>query len=287
MWWVAGWALVTAVGVAGMLASLNSVRFGRRVAREVREMAALRPASPPSLASPQSPGLPPPVQRYLTKALAGQSRAVRSVHLRHGGVFRPSLSGAWLPIRGEQFFSADPPAFVWWGRVRMAPGIWIEARDRSVDGVGNMLVMMESTVTIANSSGPELDQGALLRLLGEMAWFPTAFLDDRYVRWSAIDDRRARATLQVNGRSVSGDFVFGADDLPAAFAAERYRDVGAGRSVLTPFVGRISDFRRVDGMLAPHRVVGAWIVDGQEMEYASFEVQELEYEWSGPGARPR
>jgi hypothetical protein len=277
MWWVALWALVMAIGAIGMVASLNSVRFAQRVAREARAMAATTGVAARGEASPIS--RPPPVERYLATAVPDRSRTIQAARLRHAGLFRPSLDGSWLPIRGRQYFHADPPGFVWWGRVRLAPGVWIDARDRSVQGVGNMLVRIESTVTIADSSGPALDQGALLRLLGELAWLPTAFLDGRYVRWSAIDDRRAKATLAVHGNSVSGEFRFGDDDLPTAFSATRYRDTGGGTSVLTPFIGHLGDFRRVDGVLAPHRVVGAWVLEGREVEYANFEVQRLEYDW--------
>lgn len=274
------WTLVAIVGAIGTVASLNSVRFGRRVVQEARALAASSSDAPP--ATPQSSTLPPPVQRYLAKALAGRSRGINRLRLRHGGLFRPSLTGPWRPIRGVQYFTANPPGFIWWGRIRMAPGLWIEARDRSVNGAGNMLVKVESTVTIANSSGPQLDQGALLRLLGELTWLPTVFLDPRFVRWSPIDDRRATATLHVGGRMVSAEFAFGPDHLPATFSAERYRDVGGGRSVLTPFVGRVSDFRPVESVLVPHRVIGAWIVDGNTIEYANFEVEQLEFDWNEP-----
>jgi hypothetical protein len=277
MWWIVGWVTVTIAGVVGTTASVNSLRFSHRVARESRGMSASS-AAPPAVEPARLAAVPAPVQRYLGKALGARSRGIGRVHLRHGGFFRPSVTGSWLPIRGEQYFTTNPPGFIWWGRVRIAPGLWIDARDRSVNAVGNMLVTIESTVTIANSSGPQLDEGALLRLLGEMAWFPTAFADDRYVRWSATDSQRARATLQVNNRTVSGEFEFGPDDLPATFSASRYRDVGGGKSVLTPFVGRISDFRSIDGVLVPHRVVAAWIIDGETIEYVNFEVQELKFD---------
>jgi hypothetical protein len=277
MWWVVLWVAVTIVGVAGTVASLNSVRFGRRVAQEVRILAGAPRDAPPPPAT-QLSNLPHPVQRYLAKATAGRSAGITWVRLRHGGRFRPSLDGSWLPIRGEQYFRTSPPAFIWWGRVRMFPGVWVDARDRSMDGAGNMLVALESTFTLADSTGPQLDQGALLRLLGEMTWFPTALLDERYVRWSAVDDRRARATLEVSGRSVSGEFTFGPDDLPVAFSADRYRDTGGGTSVLTPFVGRMSDFRAVDGVLVPSRIVAAWIVEGRTIEYADFAVREIEFD---------
>jgi uncharacterized protein DUF6544 len=269
------WVLVAIVGIAGTVASFNSVRFNRRVALETRKVAAgaLEPA-------PRAPGdvdLPPPVARYINKAIS-RAEPIRTVSLSHGGRFRTSLSGSWLPIRGSQFFRTSPPAFIWWGRVRIAPGLWVDARDRSVDGTGNMLVRVESTVTVANSSGPQLDQGALLRLLGEMTWMPTALLDRRYVRWSAIDDHRASATLSINGHEVTGVFEFGGDDLPMSFTAERYRDIGGGQSVLTPFIGRSSDYRLVSGVLVPFRVVGAWVVENKPIEYADFVVEELAFD---------
>jgi hypothetical protein len=276
MWWAIFWAAVAAVGVLGTVASVNGARFGHRVAREMRELAAAA-AAPPPIDRVRLAVLPPPVRRYLTKAIGERAGAPSGVRLHHAGSFRPSLTGSWLPIRGEQCFTAHPPAFVWRGRVRMAPGVWIDARDRSVNGIGNMLVRFESTITIANASGPELDQGALVRLLGELVWLPTAFLDERYVRWSAIDERRARATLQINGRTAAAEFTFGPDDLPAAFTSERYRDLGGGKSALTTFVGRLSDFRAVDGILVPHRVAGGWVIDGEMVDYANFEVVQLRF----------
>jgi len=280
MWWVAGWAVVAAIGVLGMVASLNSVRFRQRVAGEVAALTS-GAGEARGVDSASSAALPAPVRRYLDVALPASARPIRTVRLRHGGRFRPSLQGSWLPIRGEQYFRADPPAFVWRGRVRMAPGVWVDARDRSVDGIGNMLVSAESTITIADSRGPELDQSALLRLLGELPWLPGVFADRRYVGWSGVDATHARATLEVNGRSVSGEFTFGADGLPAEYRAERYRDAGGGRSVLTPFVGRSSDYRRVDGIQVPHRLVGAWVIDGAEMEYVDFEVETIEFDRAG------
>jgi hypothetical protein len=279
MWWIVAWALVILIGVAGLVTSLNSVRFGRRIARDARELAATSAeANAPVRTDVRS--LPAPVQRYLGKALGDERRMIAHVRVRHGGLFRPSLKGGWMAIRGDQHFNANPPGFVWWGRVKMGPGLWIDARDRSISGAGHMLVTLDSTLTMADSEGPELDQGALLRLLGEMAWFPTAFMDARYVRWSPVDDRRAAASLDVNGRTVNAQFEFGVDDLVAAFQAQRYRDVGGGKSALTPFVGRVSDYRRVDGVLVPFRVIGAWTVDGETIDYVNFTVDEISFEWT-------
>jgi hypothetical protein len=277
MWWIALWSLVTAAGAAGVVAATNSVRFHGLVTREVRQAWSARPPQGEIDASGIA-NLPQPVRRYLGKALGQRRRTVSTVTLYHTGTFRPSLTGGWLPIAGRQYFTSAPPGFIWWGRVRVVPGIWIDARDRSVNGVGNMLVRAESTITLADAKGPELDQGAMLRLLGEMPWMPTAFLDERYVQWSPIDDRSAQATLTISGHQVSGTFRFGNDDLPAEFLADRFRDVGGGKTRLTPFIGKSSNYREVDGILVPHRVVGSWFVDGKIVEYARFDVQRIEFD---------
>jgi hypothetical protein len=174
-----------------------------------------------------------------------------------------------------QYFTADPPGFVWWGRVRAAPGIWIDARDQAVNGEGHMLVRAESTVTLADVRGPELDQGALLRLLGEATWLPTLLRDPRFVTWTPVDAASARATLRVGAREVAATFHFGARGLPARFTAERHRLVG-GRSVLTPFTGVCADFREVDGVQVPFRMTALWHLETGPLPYARWEVERVE-----------
>jgi len=260
----------------GLVANLNRLRFGQRVSQEAEEMLGRgRDARP--IDRERLEELPPPVRRYLEKAIGSRQTAVRTVRLRHGGTFRMKLDGGWSPIRGEQYFVTDPPSFIWWGHIAPVPGLWFDVRDRSLDGAGNMRAQVESTFTVVDSSGPGIDQGALLRILGEMVWFPTSFLDDRHVAWNALDDRRARATLRVAGQEVDCIFEFGDDGLPVKVSADRYRDVD-GSAVLTPWSGEFSDFREVSGMLVPHHLVPYWHVGGEDIPYARFQVDRLEYD---------
>jgi hypothetical protein len=277
--WAVSWAVVVLAGSVGLLVTVQGWRFGRRVAAEARQLWAAPGAGAPA-ALPLE-GLPPPVRRYLEACGAAGRAPVRSVRLRHGGTFRTGLGQPWSPIQGEQYFSADPPGFVWWGRIRMAPGLRVEARDRAFLGEGSMLVMLAGTVTLADARGPDLDQGAQLRLLAEMAWYPTAYLDRRYVTWEPVDAERARATLRVGGREVSATFRFGPDGLPAGVAAERYRDVG-GKGVLTPWGGEFGDWREVDGLRVPFRSEVSWVIDGAPFPYARWEFEEVQYDRPEP-----
>ncbi len=279
LWLVLG--IVVVAGAIAAIAFLNSRRFAARVANETRELWASLPEARP-VDRARMATLPPPVRAYLFKALGDRAKAVRTVRFRHGGRFRARLDGPWQPIRGVQYDAADPPGFVWWGHLHAGPGVWVDALDRSRNGKGGMRVSLESTFTLFDRTGPQLDQGSLLRLLSEFVVFPTVLLDERYVTWTAVDEKRAKATLRVEGSEVSGVFEFGADGLPGAFHAERYYDTGKGEPELRLWSGDYLDYRPVEGLLVPFHFLGYWHVDGQRIGYVDFELETPEIDAAAP-----
>jgi hypothetical protein len=220
--------------------------------------------------------LPLPIQRHLTYAIAAAAPSIRTVRLLHSGTFRTGPEQRWSPIAGEQYFSACVPGFVWFASMRMAPMVWIQARDRLVNGRGNMLVKLLSAFTIADASGPEIDQGAALRWLAESVWFPYAFAADT-VSWEAIDGRSARASLRTAGSPVRAIFEVDRDGRIVQLHAERFRDLGGGRSVLTPWSGRYSDYAEFGGFRVPSSVEVTWDLTDGPFGYARFNLTALEY----------
>lgn len=269
-----GWITALALAAAAALLGARRAGFARRVAEDARALWALRDDAPSSRSAPEA--LPAPALRYLELAGALRAAPIRAARLRHGGTFRPALDGGWRPIRGVQYLAAEPPGFVWWGRVRLAPGVHVGARDRSAGGEGSMRIALASAIVLADVSGPELDAAALQRLLAELVWMPTALLDARHVRWLPRDATSARARLTVGGREVEVTFHFRADGLPERMTALRFRDVD-GRGVLTPWIGRCADWRELGGLRVPFRMEASWELDGSEHPYARFEVERLEH----------
>lgn len=268
-----------AAGGVGLVVAVQRKRLDRRVAREARRLWSAERGGPEQRTALEA--LPAPVRRYAEASGAAQHAPVRAVRLRHGGTLRPGFDKPWLEIRGEQYFASDPPGFLWRGRVRAAPGVWIDACDRSIEGEGNMRVVLASTLPLADVRGQEMDEASLQRLLGEMVWFPTALLDTRYVRWTPVDDTHARATLRVRGREGVATFQFDANGMPARITADRYRDV-KGKPVLTPWTGECSGYREHDGLRVPFRMEAVWHVKGRAEPYARFTVEELELDRADP-----
>jgi hypothetical protein len=225
--------------------------------------------------------LPDPVRRHLAYAIAPAGPAIRTVRLRHTGTFRTGPDQRWSPIEGEQYFSIANPGFVWFARMQLMPLLWIQVRDRLVSGRGHMLVKPMSTFAIADASGPEIDQGSMLRWLAESVWFPYAFVGDA-IQWEPIDERSARASIRRHGAPVQAVFEMDKEGRIVALHADRYRDIGGGRPVLTAWSGRYADYLEFGGVRVPSAVEVAWNLAGGPFTYARFRITTLEYDVAGP-----
>ena len=274
MGWLVLMSLLTLFGAAGVVVNVNQLRWQRHVAHEMRSLVAMTPSQTPR---PAMVELPPPAARYRQLAV-GDRPPVHTLELRHAGTFCMSSASKPMPIRGTQLFTSDPPGFVWSARIQMFPGLWVDARDMAAKGEGSMRVLLDSTVSIADAHGPELDQGSALRLLAEMVWYPTALFDTRYVTWAAIDGHHATATLRFGEREVTGTFEFGDDGLPIGMTAERSMD----KHGLRPWGGTYRDWRNVSGMRVPFEAMVTWQLESGPFTYAHWLVEAMDYDVAGP-----
>ena len=139
-----------------------------------------------------------------------------------------------------------------------------------------MLIKMVSLIPLAKAVGPEIDQGAMMRYLNEMTWFPAAFLGSN-VSWKAVDETIAEVTLTHQGQSVSAIMNFGEDGKPVNFIAKRYRMVGKNSDLetwSTPFTG----YGEFEGLKLPVRGQGVWNLKDGDFAYVELAVTELHYD---------
>jgi hypothetical protein len=173
------------------------------------------------------------------------------------------------------------PGFVWDGRVALLPGIAVRVHDAYVAGVGLLHPALLGLVSLANLRGTgEVAQGELMRFFAEAAWYPTALLPSQGVRWQAVDDRSAQATLTDGALTLSLLFRF--DDaglIESVRAQARGRTVGAS-VVMTPWEGRWSNYQMRDGMHVPLTGEVAWLIDGERKPYWRGTIASLRYEFA-------
>ena len=172
-------------------------------------------------------GLPAPVQRFFRTVLKDGQAIVAMVKLSQQGQFNLNeKESKWNPFTATQLVMTQRLGFDWDARIQMAPGLNAFVHDTYLLEEGNLHASLLGLFTLANMHDtPELSQGELLRFFAEAAWYPTALLPSQGVRWEAIDDTSARATLTDGATTVSLVFQFNAEGAIATFRAEaRYRD---------------------------------------------------------------
>ncbi|MCC3433770.1 MAG: hypothetical protein JGK08_28555, partial [Microcoleus sp. PH2017_04_SCI_O_A] len=224
-------------------------------------------------------GLPEPVQRFFWTVIKDGQAIASAVKLSQQGLFNLSeTEDKWSPFTATQFVTTQRPGFDWDARIQMAPGVNAFVHDTYLLGEGSLHASLLGLFTVANMHGaPENNQGELLRFLAETPWYPTALLPSQGVRWEAINDTSARATLTDGATTVSVVFQFNAEGAIATMRAEaRYRD----KLTAMPWCGRFGEYSVRNGMLIPLEGEVGWEYPEGIRLYFKGRITEIEYEFA-------
>jgi hypothetical protein len=242
--------------------------------------AARVPITPPAYHAGEIQGLPAPVWRYFRAVLQDGQAIIAGVRVSQQGELRQSeAADSWRLFDATEVLTTRPPGFDWDARIKMAPGMTVFVRDAYMTGTGILHAAFLGLVTVAEMRGtPEMAQGELLRYLAEAPWYPTALLPSQGVRWEAVDESSARATLTDGVTSVSIEFHFDQEGLiTSAWAPRRYRAVD-GVLQPTPWRGRFSAYAQREGMRIPLEGEVEWELPEGRLPYWRGRITQISYE---------
>jgi hypothetical protein len=270
-------ALAGLAVVAGTGAALAGHRaFVRLVWRDVQALRARAAPGPAGVVTEEMlADLPEPVRRYLRYTGVVGKPFPGIIRLRQTGQMRLGPGQPWVPLDAEEHYSVQPPGFVWAGTARLGPLPVARARDMYAEGTGRMLVKVASLWPVADASGEQMDQAAMMRYLSEMIWFPAAFLAGN-ISFEPVDDFSARVTLTDHGRTAAGTLFFDLEGRVSDFVAERYRtaDASSPETWSTPVTG----YGEFEGLRLPARGKAIWKLPGGDLEYIDVTVTDLHYD---------
>jgi hypothetical protein len=207
---------------------------------------------------------------------------IRSARIIQRGEFRVrKADGRWSPFEAKQYFSVQPPGFVWDADIHLASLMKVRVRDAYIGGRGSMQGKILALVPVVDEHAKrELNTAALQRYLAEAVWFPTALLPGEGVKWSAIDDGRALATLTDSGITVSLEFSFNdAGEITGAFTPGRYRET-EGKYRLTPWAGHFRNYEERDGVRIPVEADVEWRLPEGSLPYWKGRIVGVEYDFA-------
>lgn len=222
------------------------------------------------------------VQQYFRAVLKEGQPLVDAVSVTHSGTFNMSDTGEqWRPFTSTQRVIMKRPGFVWDARVAIMPGVAVRVHDAYVASEGILHATLFGLVTLVDiRSTPEFARGELMRFFAETAWYPTSLLPSQGVRWEAVDDMSAKATLRDGDTTVALLFRFNkAALIESVRAGARGRTV-RGAVVLTPWEGRWWNYDLHDGMRVPLEGEVAWLLPEGPKPYWRGRITSMTYEFA-------
>lgn len=218
--------------------------------------------------SKQIESLPEPVKRYFKYAIPEGKKYISYLRLKHHGSFKTGVGKDWVNIEGEQYFTAQPPGFVWIGKTKK-----FKAIDLYIENTGNLSVYLLGFLRVINQTGKTVDQAELLRWMGESVWMPTNLLPDAQKEWTAIDENSAKLTFTHNGQSVYYIVYFNKAGQITKMETKRYMEEGR----LEKWEGRLSNYTEREGVKIPQTIEASWLLKEGKHTYARFHVDTFEY----------
>lgn len=222
-------------------------------------------------------GFQEPAQRYLRCAGVVGRPLVDTVRVGQRCRMRPEPEGMSIPIVAEQWYTVEPPGFIWDATVPVGCVPVVRGCDGYVEGRGMMTSRGGSVIPFVNAAGPQLDQASPLRHLSEMPWFPSAFLRER-VTWEAIDDSTVRVTLADGDLRATGTLEIDAEGKLVTFRAERHAMVGKAFE-LRPWSAPTLGYGEFEGLRLPVKGAAVWALpDATEHAYIEAELTDVAYD---------
>lgn len=277
------WALAGLLGVAAVAVAawgIGQWRWSARTQVLVNRLEAARVASPTARFDPaELDRVPPPLARHLRQVLPEGTPVIGAVDVVHRGTINLDQAGErWRPFTSRQHVVTRRPGFLWDARVSMLPGVQVHVHDAYVDGTGILDAAIQGLFPVASARDRgETARSELMRFMAEAAWYPTALLPSQGVHWEPIDDHSARATLVDGEITLSMTFHVGPDGLIDTIRADRRGRMVAGEVVATPWEGRMSNYRRRDGLLVPLDGEVAWLAPQGRLPYWRGTITEVRY----------
>jgi hypothetical protein len=163
----------------------------------------------------------------------------------------------------------------------MPPGLAVRVVDSYIAGDGLLHAAMLGLFTVAKvSGGGEIARSEFMRFFAETAWYPTALLPSQSVRWEAVDEHSANASIVDGPLTLTLLFGFNDAGLIHSVRAEARGGMVGNKVVMMPWECSMSGYEVRDEMTVPIIGEAAWVRPEGRKPYFHGTITSLTYEFA-------
>lgn len=256
-------AIVVGVLIAVCLA-LQTLRWTdlRRASHAWRALAARSNEATATFDVAMVEALPEPARRFFLFTIRPGAPLRTVAEIEMGGELGLGTREKpdYAPMRARQIL-APPYGLVW--RVTSGAISGSDGLDEQGSWTRFWLLYL---LPVVRASGVDHARSAFGRVVAESVfWTPAALLPQNGVRWEAVDENSARASVSFNGLTQSVDVSVDQDGRPGMVVIPRWSNANPEKVFrLQPFGGFLSEFREFDGYVLPTHVEGGNFVGSED-----------------------
>lgn len=219
------------------------------------------------------------IKEYFSSVISDSVLIPKFITVKQTAQFKTDINSDWMPITATQYFTTEKVNFLWYSEMKTSKFFWVNAIDSYINGKGNMLIKFNSSVTVADSWGLELDKSGLFRYISEAVLFPTKLLPKENLIWDVLDSNKAEIKITDNGISVVAKMFFDTSNrIYKIETYDKYRALESGyeKSLYTIY---LSDYKTFDNSFSvPTYIEVEWDLKNGKFKYGKFKINSILYE---------
>jgi len=221
--------------------------------------------------------LPSPARRYFLNAIEPGALVPATATMQMSGSIRLRPDSAWLPFTARQIVCALR-GFVWQAQVG-AGFTRVSGADVYAGRTGCSRFWLWRILPVACRRGSDVARAAVGRLAIESIFLPSALLPSNGVRWEAVRDDTADATLEIDGENITLTLKVGPDGALRQVSMLRWRPrTCSGPAGYFPFGIDVHEEAEVGGYTVPVRFAASWNFGADDaFEYLRCTVDHIEF----------
>lgn len=221
--------------------------------------------------------LPEPVARHLRFAGVADAPVPAVVRMRRTGAIRLRPDQRRAPHVTLLRYTTDPPGFVREARVKTSALVTLRAHDELTNGAARAQVWPFRSWKSVDQTGPKVDQDAVVRFMGDMAWFPAA-MRMPYVAWEAHDAESATMSVTIGGTLAHALLTFDEAGALIRCEADRFHRLGTQEWELATWTMDYGETTTMAGLRLPESARASWLLAQGEFPYVEFDVEDVSYD---------
>lgn len=219
------------------------------------------------------------VSKYLDYTFADRTKILKYAVVKQNALFRTSEKSEFSKLTAVQHYNLRSPGFVWVAELMASSIIPVKAIDTYLNGKGNVLIKLLSSITISDETGPEMDQSSLMRYFVEAPFVPYILLPSNIVKWSLINQSTAKVEIVLDNQKYEMEISFNQKgEIVKVFTKDRYRTTNAGY-VKSGFTARFNNYKEFNGIKIPTYAEIEWNEKDKDFMYGKFTVESIEFVW--------